>query len=271
MRLTTIRLTRDRTAAARIDKKHLTLLPHADVGALIASGPDWKRGAAAHSGGEQLPLHAATPAEPLLTATRVIRVGPNYPTRSRELRQERPQAPALRIVRPSRTAGAQATLSLPARFGQSLDWGVELGVVVARPAHRVPASEAFRCVAGYIVTAHVHDALLVGPVLLTADQLPPGARGLTLTSRLGDRLVQKANTSELHFDVATLVSEASAVTPLRPGDLLTTGTPGGTLDRPLGPGELLTLGIKGLDEIDIRLSGDRDPDESGRVGNLHAS
>ncbi|CAM5322013.1 hypothetical protein SHIRM173S_11387 [Streptomyces hirsutus] len=54
MRLTTIRITRDRTAAARIDKKHLTLLPHPDVGALIASAPDWTQHAATHRG-ERLP------------------------------------------------------------------------------------------------------------------------------------------------------------------------------------------------------------------------
>ncbi|MET8969196.1 hypothetical protein [Streptomyces hydrogenans] len=55
MRLTTIRITPDRTTAARIDGKHLTPLPHPDVGALIASGTDWARRAAAHTG-ERLPL-----------------------------------------------------------------------------------------------------------------------------------------------------------------------------------------------------------------------
>ncbi len=66
MRLTTIRITRDRTAAARIDKKHLTLLPHPHVGALIASAPDWTQHAATHRG-ERLPLHTATTTELLLT------------------------------------------------------------------------------------------------------------------------------------------------------------------------------------------------------------
>ncbi|MFJ6406391.1 hypothetical protein ACIQK9_12840 [Streptomyces hydrogenans] len=59
MRLTTIRITPDRTTAARVDGKHLTLLPHPDVGALIASGTDWARRAAAHTG-ERLPLASTT-------------------------------------------------------------------------------------------------------------------------------------------------------------------------------------------------------------------
>ncbi|WP_406354471.1 hypothetical protein [Streptomyces sp. NBC_01635] len=107
MRLTTIRITRDRTAGTRIDKKHLTLLPHPHVGALIASAPDWTQHAATHRG-ERLPLHAATTTEPLLTPCGVISVGPHCPTRIEELDQQRPAVPSLTITRPHATAGAQA-------------------------------------------------------------------------------------------------------------------------------------------------------------------
>ncbi|MER6147418.1 fumarylacetoacetate hydrolase family protein [Streptomyces hirsutus] len=270
MRLTTIRITRDRTAAARIDKKHLTLLPHPDVGALIASAPDWTRRAATHRG-ERLPLHAATTTEPLLTPRRIIRVGPNYPTRIKELDQQRPAVPSLSITRPHTTAGAQATVPLPTPPDRRMDWGVELGVVVSGHAHRSPTTTALRHVAGYAVVNHLHaidqsaepsgsrstprtrlarSVLLVGPTLVTPDTVPTGGRGLTLTATLGGRLVQKASTSELHFDVATLIAHASTLTVLQPGDLITTGTPGGTLDRPLEPGRNLHVAIKGLGDID---------------------
>ncbi|MFB6990187.1 fumarylacetoacetate hydrolase family protein [Streptomyces sp. NPDC056297] len=281
MRLTTIRLTRDRTTAARVDKKHLTLLPHRDVGALIASGPDWAQRAAAH-GGEQLPLHAAAPTEPLLTPARVIRIGPNYPTRTRELNQQRPPVPSVSITRPHTTAGARATVPLPTPHDpcRRMEWGVELGVVVARHAHRIPTAAALRHIAGYVVINHLRvlddseepsdsrpapptrparSVLLVGPALVTPDLLPPGGRGLTLTAALDGRPVQKANTSELHFDVATLTAHASTVTTLRPGDLITTGTPGGTLGRPPAPGQNLNAAIKGLGDIDTDFTAARAP------------
>ncbi|MFE6889218.1 fumarylacetoacetate hydrolase family protein [Streptomyces sp. NPDC057694] len=264
MRLTTLRVTRDRTAAARIDRKYLTLLPHTDVGALVASDPDWARAAAAHDG-ERLPLRATTPAQPLFRPGRVVRAESNYPTRSKELGQDRPTAPAVRITWPAVTAGAETTVPLPAPARQAVRWGVELGVVIARRAQRVPTVAAFRHIAGYVVTVRVHDTLLIGPELVTPDQLPPGARGLTLTGTLDGRLVQKANTSELRFDVATLVAHASTVTELRPGDLLTTGTPGGALDHPLAPGQHVRAAIKGLGEIEASCAAAAAQDAVGRT------
>ncbi|MFB7916753.1 fumarylacetoacetate hydrolase family protein [Streptomyces sp. NPDC056061] len=56
-----------------------------------------------------------------------------------------------------------------------------------------------------------------------------------MTAALDGRPVQRANTSDLHFDVATPVARAGGLTPLEPGDLITTGTPGGTLSHPLAP------------------------------------
>ncbi|MEV2211443.1 fumarylacetoacetate hydrolase family protein [Streptomyces sp. NPDC050997] len=264
MRLTTIRVTRDRTAAARIEKKHLTLLPHPDVGALIASGPDWAQRAATHRG-EQLRLPTATTLPPL-TPGKVISVGPNYPTRIKELDQQHPPAPTLSMARPSTTAGTQTTVPLPVPPDRSTDWGVQLGVVISHHAHHITTATAHRHIAGYAVINHLHTTdhpaqppesrsiLLIGPTLVTPDQLPTGGRGLTLTATLGGRLVQKANTSELHFDVATLIAHASTVTTLHPGDLITTGTPGGTLDHPLAPGQSLHVAIKGLGDIDTHFT-----------------
>ncbi|BCL28632.1 fumarylacetoacetate hydrolase family protein [Streptomyces aurantiacus] len=274
MRLTTIGITRDRTAAARLDKQHLTLLPHPDVGALLASGMDWAQRAAAHTG-DQLPLHAATTTAPLLTPGRLMQMGPNYRTCSKGLNQQHPPKPSLTIVRPHTTAGAQAIVPLPVSPDQGMVWGVELGVVVSRHAHRIPTATALGHVAGYVVVNHLRttgstvpvsesrsgprtrparSVLLIGPTLVTTDNVPLGGRGLTLTARLDGRLLQKANTSELHFDVATLVAHASTLTTLLPGDLITTGTPGGTLDHPLEPGQNLHVAIKGLGDITTGLT-----------------
>jgi 2-keto-4-pentenoate hydratase/2-oxohepta-3-ene-1,7-dioic acid hydratase in catechol pathway len=66
-----------------------------------------------------------------------------------------------------------------------------------------------------------------GPVFVTADALPAGARGLKIETRLNGQVMQSASTSDLIFDVATLVSLISVGISLEPGDLLVTGTPSG--------------------------------------------
>ncbi|MDD9376913.1 fumarylacetoacetate hydrolase family protein [Streptomyces sp. ZAF1911] len=265
MRLATVRLTRDRTAAARIDKKALVLLPHPDVGALIASGNDWAERAASAQGVERL-MPGAAAIEALLTPRRILRVGPNYPMRMRELDQEPPSLPTIHATRAHLVAGDQAIVPLPLPAGPLVGWGAELGVVISRRARDVPVATALRHVAGFTVTSHIHApqqkpdspvagaTLIIGPALVTPDELPLGGRGLTITSILGGRMVQKASTSELHFDVATVIARASAITELHPGDLVSTGTPGGTREVPLEPGQQLYTAIKGIGEITTYLT-----------------
>jgi acylpyruvate hydrolase len=66
-----------------------------------------------------------------------------------------------------------------------------------------------------------------GPEFVTADELPPGAAGLRLEVFLNGEKMQSANTSEMIFSVAQLVSKASEFSTLEPGDIIVTGTPAG--------------------------------------------
>ena len=66
-----------------------------------------------------------------------------------------------------------------------------------------------------------------GPDIVTADELPPGADGLRVQTRLNGEILQDGNTDDMIFDVATLVSNVSEVMTLEPGDILPTGTPPG--------------------------------------------
>jgi 2-keto-4-pentenoate hydratase/2-oxohepta-3-ene-1,7-dioic acid hydratase in catechol pathway len=84
---------------------------------------------------------------------------------------------------------------------------------------------------------------------VTADELPKGATGLKLTTRLNDQVVQEASTSDLVFDVASLVSLLSVAMTLEPGDLLVTGTPSGVgaAREPqlwMKPGDVCTVAIE---------------------------
>jgi acylpyruvate hydrolase len=66
-----------------------------------------------------------------------------------------------------------------------------------------------------------------GPVLVTADELPPGAAGLRIQARLNGQVMQDANTSDMIFSVAETIALLADVLTLEPGDVLVMGTPAG--------------------------------------------
>ena len=66
-----------------------------------------------------------------------------------------------------------------------------------------------------------------GPVFVTADELPAGAKGLRIQTRLNGQIMQDANTDDMVFDVATLIATISEAITLESGDVIVTGTPSG--------------------------------------------
>ncbi|MCB1550236.1 MAG: fumarylacetoacetate hydrolase family protein, partial [Hyphomicrobiaceae bacterium] len=64
-------------------------------------------------------------------------------------------------------------------------------------------------------------------VVVTADELPPGASGLRIQTRLNGQTVQDSNTSDMIFSTAKLVATLSEFMTLEPGDVIATGTPSG--------------------------------------------
>jgi acylpyruvate hydrolase len=90
-----------------------------------------------------------------------------------------------------------------------------------------------------------------GPAFVTADELPSGASGLKLETRLNGTVMQKASTSDLIFNVATLVALISVGITLFPGDIIVTGTPSGVgaARKPplyMKPGDVCEIEIEGL-------------------------
>jgi 2-keto-4-pentenoate hydratase/2-oxohepta-3-ene-1,7-dioic acid hydratase in catechol pathway len=63
--------------------------------------------------------------------------------------------------------------------------------------------------------------------MVTPDELPPGASGLRIVSRLNGEIMQEGNTSDMIFDASTLVATLSQAMTLEPGDVIATGTPAG--------------------------------------------
>jgi 2-keto-4-pentenoate hydratase/2-oxohepta-3-ene-1,7-dioic acid hydratase in catechol pathway len=159
---------------------------------------------------------------------------------------------------PSALCGATDDIVLPAdrakagqpRHGTKHDWELELALVIGRPARRVDPGHALDCVAGYLICNDITTRDLVyrsdlarigtdwlrsknSPTFLPAGPYLVPARfvenpmDLRVTLRHNGVSRQDESTSDMIFDIATLVSYASSLVPLAPGDMLLTGSPAG--------------------------------------------
>ena len=125
------------------------------------------------------------------------------------------------------------------------DYEAELVAVIGKAGRYIDKDQALAHVAGYSLfnDGSLRDYQLrtnqwtlgknfdasgsFGPEFVTADELPAGAAGLRIQCRLNGQTMQDANTRDMIFDVATLVSACSEAMALQPGDIIITGTPSG--------------------------------------------
>ena len=198
-------------------------------------------------------------------------IGLNYSDHAAETGAAIPEHPILFHKATSAVVGPNDDVVMP-RGSTHTDWEVELGVVIGRKAKYVSEKDALDYVAGYCVINDVSEREYqlerggqwdkgkgcetfgpIGPWLVTADEVPdPQALGMWLDFN-GYRY-QNGSTKTMIFGVATLVSYLSRFMTLRPGDVITTGTPPGVgmgvKPSPvyLKAGDVMRLGIEGLGE-----------------------
>ena len=181
---------------------------------------------------------------PLTAPPKIICIGLNYSAHAAEGGFAPPTYPSVFVRFNSTLIGHQAPLLRP-RESIELDYEVEMVAVIGRAGRRITKQAALSHVIGYSVfnDASVRDYQMktpqwtvgknfdgtgaFGPYLVTHDEVPPGGSGLRLRTRLNGRVLQDGSTSDLIFDVATLISILSEACTLLPGDLLVTGTPSG--------------------------------------------
>jgi 2-keto-4-pentenoate hydratase/2-oxohepta-3-ene-1,7-dioic acid hydratase in catechol pathway len=144
-----------------------------------------------------------------------------------------------------------------------LDFEGELAAVIGTPCHRVPRDNALDYVVGYTIfnDGSVRDfqkrgpeltpgknffhSGSLGPWVVTADEVGD-PQDISLRTKLNDEVMQAANTKDMIFDVATLISAISDFSYLQPGDVIATGTPAGvgfrrSPQRFMVPGECVTV------------------------------
>jgi len=196
----------------------------------------------------------------------IVCVGLNYHDHAEEQDEEVPDKPMLFAKSPSSVTGPGEPIVHPRTVSQ-VDYEVELGIVIGRTAYRIDADEADEYVAGYTVLNDVsaRDAQFedgqffrgksyetfapMGPVLASPDAVDPN--DLAVELRVNGETKQSSTTAEFIFDVGEVIEYVSGVTTLRPGDVISTGTPGGVgifRDPPdlLEPGDEVEAEIEGI-------------------------
>ncbi len=255
-----------RLVADEVDGRRLVDLD--DLWAIWDGGPDMP-GSLRHAFDEARPVEegALTLRASSLRPEKVLCIGRNYRAHAAETGSDVPTVPIVFNKFPSTLTASGATVPHPPATEQ-LDYEGELVVVMGRRAFNVRAADALSYVAGYTVGNDLSARDLqnrtsqwllgkslpaigpIGPVVVTRDELPDPA-GLDLALYRNGERVQHASTDLMVFDVPTLIEYISHILPLRPGDVIFTGTPDGViLGKPVGerrwlqPGDRLEVTIE---------------------------
>jgi acylpyruvate hydrolase len=204
---------------------------------------------------------------PIPRPGKIICLGLNYRDHAEESNQPLPKYPIVFTKYTNTVIGPGEAIVLP-KVTDQVDYEAEFGVVIGRPTRNVSEAEALDYVAGYVpfndVSARDYQMRTsqwtigktfdtfgpMGPALVTADEIPD-PHNLSIRLLLGDEVMQSSNTGFLIFRVNYLIAYLSEVMTLEPGDLISTGTPGGVgaarqPQRFLRPGDLVKVEIEGL-------------------------
>lgn len=197
----------------------------------------------------------------------ILCIGANYAEHAAESGAPVPEYPILFMKNPNAAIGHKEAVRIPKVCEDEVDFEGELAVFIKKPALDVPKEAALSYVLGYSVAHDVSARIWqsqkggsqwcrgkgfdtfgpLGPVLVTADEMPDPV-GLSIRTMLNGEQVQHSNTSNMIFDVPTLISFLSQDTTLLPGTVILTGTPEG-----IGWTRDPRLMLKGGDVVDIEI------------------
>jgi len=210
-------------------------------------------------------LHA-----PILNPPRIFAIGLNYRDHAKESGMAIPTTPVVFFKLPTAIVGPGDPIVLPVNSTEP-DYEAEFAFVIGRGGYRLAADEWRNHVYGYTIVNDVsaRDVQFsstqwslskcfptfcpLGPAIVTADEIAdPHALQIGLT--IDGEQLQNSNTSELVFKIPELIEYLSSITPLLPGDIVSTGTPPGvglgrTPKRWLRPGETVTVTVAGLGSL----------------------
>ena len=222
----------------------------ADLGAALWQGVDVHAAAkaalasASASGAARIPLAAIDYAPPVPRPGKIICLGLNYYDHAKEGGREKPDYPWF-FFRGATSLIAHGEAGVRPRVSERFDYEAELAVVIGKKARHLTQTNALDCVFGYscfndmsvrdyqkktpqwTIGKNFDGSGGFGPMLVTADELPPGAVGLKIQSRLNGQVMQSANTTDMIWSVAETIVLLTECLTLEPGDVIIMGTPAG--------------------------------------------
>jgi 2-keto-4-pentenoate hydratase/2-oxohepta-3-ene-1,7-dioic acid hydratase in catechol pathway len=175
---------------------------------------------------------------------KIVCMGLNYADHAKEGGHDRPEYPSFFMRVPSSLLGHEQPMIVPP-VSDKLDYEAELAFIIGKQCHRLTKENALEAIAGYSI---FNDGSMrdyqrktnqwtigknfdqtggFGPCLVTPDELPLGAHGLRIQSRLNGKIMQDSNTEHFLWDVVETLVLISEVMTLEPGDVVITGTPAG--------------------------------------------
>ena len=210
-------------------------------------------------------LHA-----PLLNPPRVFAIGLNYRDHAKESGMAIPTTPVVFFKMQTAIIGPGEPIILPVNSAEP-DYEAEFAFVIGRGGYRIPASAWRDHVYGYTIVNDIsaRDVQFatsqwslsksfptfcpLGPAIVTANEIPD-PHVLAIGLAIDGEVLQSSNTRELIFKIPELIEYLSSITPLLPGDIVSTGTPSGvglgrTPRRWLKPGETVTVTVQGLGSL----------------------
>ena len=205
---------------------------------------------------------------PIARPSKIVCIGLNYIDHAKEAGLDAPEEPVIFFKATSALVGPNDDMIIPPG-SEATDWEVELAIVMEKRASYVSEADAMDYVAGFTlhndyserdyqirrggqwVKGKSCDTFApVGPFLATKDEIAD-VHNLDMWLKVNGEFKQQGSTSNMIFNVPTIVSYVSQFMTLLPGDIISTGTPAGVglgFDPPqyLAPGDVVELGIAGL-------------------------
>jgi 2-keto-4-pentenoate hydratase/2-oxohepta-3-ene-1,7-dioic acid hydratase in catechol pathway len=240
-----------------------------DVLSIVKNGAEAQKAVEKHSGA-RLPLKSVTLLAPLQSPPRIFCVGLNYRDHAVESKMEIPKVPTIFMKLASALVGHGAAIKLPSISTQP-DYEAEFAAVVGTGGSNIAKEDWEKHIFGYSILNDVsaRDIQLsttqwtlgksfntfapLGPAIVTKDEIADPHQ-LAIKLSIDGEVLQHSNTRELIFKLPELIAYLSSITPLLPGDIISTGTPAGvglgrTPQRWLREGETVTIEIDGLGSL----------------------
>ena len=207
---------------------------------------------------------------PIVNPPRVFAIGLNYRDHAIEAKMALPTVPVVFFKMSTAIIGPGENIVLP-RNSTKVDYEAELAFVIGKGGYRIPASAWREHVYGYTIVNDVsaRDVQLstsqwslgksfptfcpMGPAIVSVDEIAD-PHSLAIGLSVNGEVLQDSNTRELIFKIPELVEYISSITPLLPGDIVSTGTPAGVgmgraPQRWLKPGDSVSVMVEGLGSL----------------------